>query len=385
MRHYRAYTEFSQKYGFAAFAWDDGGDFRIMERQQKNWNELKDILIFTNAKSPSPTVDVYQDSIVRVRWNNRASDNDSIIIQRKLATELQYKTIARLKSGTSFYYDHNLPTNKIYCYRVLAVYNNKPADYSQPVQAFFPAWIRKVRTPYLGKPFDIPGIIEAEDFDSGGEGLTYHDSDASNIAGAYRTGEGVDIYDRLGKGYHIGSISDGEWLEYSLNVKTGGLYNLITSIAAPTGGGKFEISVDSVKTKVLTVLSTSSALNTKDHITTLQLTPGQKIMRFTILSGPVFNIDRFTFELATNIKSTEFSQKLISGIRIGINRQLHITCSANRKIDKYVLFSLGGQAITQISHPYHSEIVSCNKIKGGIYILKAFSMNKTETHKIFIP
>jgi hypothetical protein len=48
MRHYRAYVEFSLKYGFAYAAWDDGGNFRIMERQQNDWNELKDILLHTN-------------------------------------------------------------------------------------------------------------------------------------------------------------------------------------------------------------------------------------------------------------------------------------------------------------------------------------------------
>ena len=58
MRHYRAYVELAQKYGFAAVAWDDGGNFRIMERQQKKWDEVKDILIHTCANSPTPSAKV---------------------------------------------------------------------------------------------------------------------------------------------------------------------------------------------------------------------------------------------------------------------------------------------------------------------------------------
>ncbi|MBN1598076.1 MAG: Ig-like domain-containing protein, partial [Bacteroidales bacterium] len=47
-----------------------------------------------------------------------------------------------------------------------------------------------VQTPYAGT-IAIPGIIEAENYDNGGEGVAYHDNDASNNGGQYRTSEGV--------------------------------------------------------------------------------------------------------------------------------------------------------------------------------------------------
>ncbi len=72
MRHYSAYVELSQKYGFACMAWDDGGDFRIMERQQKSWNEVKDILIHTSAKSPSSSASISKDSIIVCKMDKSA-------------------------------------------------------------------------------------------------------------------------------------------------------------------------------------------------------------------------------------------------------------------------------------------------------------------------
>src|SRR5438552_2565558 len=48
-------------------------------------------------------------------------------------------------------------------------------------------------TPFTGVPYPIPGTIEAENFDKGGEGVAYHDTDAANLGGQYRTTEGVDI------------------------------------------------------------------------------------------------------------------------------------------------------------------------------------------------
>ena len=78
-------------------------------------------------------------------------------------------------------------------------------------------------SPFHGAPLQVPGTIEVEDFDEGGEGIAYHDSDAVNTTGAYRT-TGVDIQSTTdtGGGYNVSYIVAGEWLEYSINVATAG-------------------------------------------------------------------------------------------------------------------------------------------------------------------
>src|SRR6185295_4181981 len=47
-------------------------------------------------------------------------------------------------------------------------------------------------TPFGGTPWPIPGTVQAENFDNGGEGTAYHDNDSVNNGGAYRP-TGVDI------------------------------------------------------------------------------------------------------------------------------------------------------------------------------------------------
>ena len=47
--------------------------------------------------------------------------------------------------------------------------------------------------PFYGTPFAIPGRIQAEDFDTGGESVAYHDEDTGNNGNQYRTLEDVDI------------------------------------------------------------------------------------------------------------------------------------------------------------------------------------------------
>ncbi|HUK36230.1 MAG TPA: carbohydrate-binding protein [Vicinamibacterales bacterium] len=89
-------------------------------------------------------------------------------------------------------------------------------------------------TPYSGTPAAVPGTIQAEDFDNGGEGVAYYDTTAGNSGGAYRQTD-VDIEASSEGGYDVGWIAAGEWLNYSVNVAAAGSYTVQVRIAAPTG------------------------------------------------------------------------------------------------------------------------------------------------------
>lgn len=97
----------------------------------------------------------------------------------------------------------------------------------------------------------IPGTIEVEDFDPGGEGMGYHDTDATNNGGQYRLSEGVDIEitpDGSGSQYQVGWAKAGEWLNYSVKIATTGTYTLTLRAGAANGGtgGKVHIELDGV-------------------------------------------------------------------------------------------------------------------------------------------
>ena len=58
-----------------------------------------------------------------------------------------------------------------------------------------------------GTPAAVPGLIEVENFDNGGEGIVYHDTTAGNSGGRYRTSD-VDIEATIdvGGGYNLGWV-----------------------------------------------------------------------------------------------------------------------------------------------------------------------------------
>jgi endonuclease/exonuclease/phosphatase family metal-dependent hydrolase len=89
-------------------------------------------------------------------------------------------------------------------------------------------------SPFGGSPAPIPGTIEAEDFDNGGEGVAYHDTTPGNAGGQYRNTD-VDIEQCSEGGYDVGWIVAGEWLNYTVNVANAGSYIVQLRVASPSG------------------------------------------------------------------------------------------------------------------------------------------------------
>jgi chitodextrinase len=101
------------------------------------------------------------------------------------------------------------------------------------------------RSPYGGVAREIPGLIEAEDYDEGGQGVAYYDTDATNNGGAYRK-DAVDISATgdNGGGFNVGWTAAGEWLTYTVNVKPG-TYNINFRVAS-ADGGRVDVKLDGV-------------------------------------------------------------------------------------------------------------------------------------------
>ena len=384
MKHYKAYVDFSQKYGFAYAVWDNGenGDLQVLYRAAKKWDEVKDILIHSNRYSPSnPRLSLLQDTIIHLTWSNVLTDHDSIFIERRTTTTDYYR-IAAMKGDTSSFQDVYPFPNKYYYYRVIAHYDSGHEVYSCPARIFMPIYVEKVREPFRGEPMNIPGTVEAEDFDLGGEGLTYHDTDGINLAGDYRPDEGVDIYDRNGDGYHIGNALPGEWYEYSLNVIERGEYMVDVLLATPGGGGSFNISIGDTLSDTLYAAASNSWLDTKSTSFTMHLEAGEQIMRFTVIDQPLFNIDKIIFRLPTSgsgpIQSAEESLEIYQNQ----HRELIIKHKDAASLRTIKMYNLCGSLIYATSG--NSSMIPSLDLPAGIYIIRAACDKHVYTAKIYL-
>ena len=156
------------------------------------------------------------------------------------------------------------------------------------------SWPAGTRSTYgnNGQPWTTTGLsgtlhIEAENFDAGGEGAAYHDTDPANQGGVYRTGEGVDIENTtdVGGGYDISGINAGEWIEYTIYATQPGTYNLSLRVASTVAGSLDFLfgGVDKTGTWNLPVTGGSQTWTTVTK--TVSLCPGQQKMRVAMLSS----------------------------------------------------------------------------------------------------
>ena len=128
---------------------------------------------------------------------------------------------------------------------------------------------------HSGRPWDnkrqqIPGRVECEYYDLGGEGVAYHDSDSINngsgklnpangdFLNEFRLHEGVDISFTKSKGIddhsfnktepglsklYVGWTQPGEWINYTVEVKETGTYRVTLKYTA-NGDGTIAMDVD---------------------------------------------------------------------------------------------------------------------------------------------
>jgi hypothetical protein len=148
------------------------------------------------------------------------------------------------------------------------------------------------QTPYGGVAWAIPGTIQAENFDVGGEGIAYHDTTSTNAGGAYRTG-GVDIRGGMDGSSIIGWTKAGEWLEYTVNVTRTGNYTLEARVSSIDSGGKFHVEFNGVnKTGSIAMPAyNGGVLIWRTLSRTVSLTAGRQVMRIALESNGTRNFE----------------------------------------------------------------------------------------------
>jgi hypothetical protein len=192
---------------------------------------------------------------------------------------------------------------------------------------------------YTGKPFQdashtngaqvIPGRIECACYDVGGEGVAYHDTDAVNHGSGelnlkpehhrphataylwnFRANEGVDIsytkdfadfnhtnYFAPGTNQlYVGWTADGEWCNYTVQVKKAGTYRIVALYGNAANPVSFSINHKRASECKMPKDTGSMHVWNKAPIGTIEFTePGAQLLTFHYNKGN--NFAYFDFEL----------------------------------------------------------------------------------------
>lgn len=187
--------------------------------------------------------------------------------------------------------------------------------------------------PWLNKPQQIPGRVECEFYDLGGEGIAYHDSDSINNGSGklnpangtylneFRMREGVDIsytkphgiddnrYNKVPRDMnklYVGWTKPGEWINYTVRVTETRNYNIGLMYTA-NGDGVISLDIDGKAiTGPLKVTSTHDDRDTvawrqwhhwnkADPLTTVRLKKGMHVLTLYAVENGNMNFDYLEF------------------------------------------------------------------------------------------
>ncbi|AXT55622.1 T9SS C-terminal target domain-containing protein [Aquimarina sp. AD1] len=165
--------------------------------------------------------------------------------------------------------------------------------------------------------FTIPGIIEAEDYKEGGEGVGYHDLSTGNTGGAYRQ-DNVDIEntgDVIGGVYNVGWIDANEWLAFDINATdSNNSYDIDFRVASPNGNGKFHLELDGVViTEVISVPNTGNWQQYETiSVTGIPINSGNHELRIVFDSNGL-NLNFIEFRASEDTNSTNCVGLAVNG------------------------------------------------------------------------
>jgi GH43 family beta-xylosidase len=142
-------------------------------------------------------------------------------------------------------------------------------------------------------PQILPGVLQLENTLWGGEGASWHDTDAGNSGGAYRTHVDVDIQAIPGGGYSVGWVNTGEWLEYSIAVANTGTYQWNFWAASVLGNDSVALQIDGVEMARFGFAATEGLHDYQARSALFAIPEGEHVLRVAVIkSGGGFNMDR---------------------------------------------------------------------------------------------
>jgi hypothetical protein len=150
-----------------------------------------------------------------------------------------------------------------------------------------------------GTPWPVPGTIDLDNYDTGGEGVAYHTHNTTNPGGKYRNdGVGIEA-DRdagNGNGFDVGWNANGNWYRYSVNVQSGGTYPVAFRLAANSLGTlHIEDETGANLTSTVQVPASGGFQAWATFTSSVPLSAGKHILKVVIDSGNgSFNLNDMT-------------------------------------------------------------------------------------------
>ncbi|NNE71980.1 MAG: cellulase family glycosylhydrolase [Rhodothermales bacterium] len=252
---------------------------------------------------------------------------------------------------------------------------------------------------------EIPGVINAVDYDLGTQGVAYNDANPWAVTGAPGGGntggvlrnDGVDIEvstDTQGPGYNVGWLEPFEWIEYTVDVTETGVYDITARVASSPGGGSMVLSVDGTGLGTISVPATGGWQSWVDRtLTGVSLEAGERVLRMAVGRRGDFNLNTLTFTKGSGVGVED--QEVPKDLRLEslfpnpASRSFTVNYSLPAPGEVQVeLFDLMGRRVWQTSTSRaageHAESVAVGSLAPGVYAVRLTHGGKSETRPLVV-
>jgi beta-glucanase (GH16 family) len=234
-------------------------------------------------------------------------------------------------------------------------------------------------------PHSVPGVINATEYDFGGEGVAYHDTEAANQGAGPREEEGVDTEYGDNGIANVGWISSGEWIEYTIHVSQDELYDAGLRIASNNSArGPLRMLVnDEERVADIELPFTGSwSLFTTVIVHDIQFYTTDTIIRFEAGTGG-FNLGNITIDSELPDAMKEIRHGSVSVYPNPVSGKVNI--SSNRMIQQISLKDITGKTLleTRSFQQSGNTDLDLSGFRSGLYFIHfVFDDNYEETVKI---
>ncbi len=250
----------------------------------------------------------------------------------------------------------------------------------------------------------IPGNIYAPNYDMGKQGVAYSDVayQNTNNGTTYNSGynyrnDGVDIEqcsDFSSNGYDVGWIENNEWLAYTVQVQTSGVYSATFNVAAQNAGGQIFVLVDGQGVSMVNIPATGGWQNWQNVILqNINLTAGTHKLTLRFYTGN-FNLSNIDFTLiSTDIEDEtqlplEFDLSQNHPNPFNPSTMVKYSLPADGFVNISVYNNLGEKVSVlvddEVSAGKHSVSFDAGNLPSGVYFCRMESGNFVTSRKMLL-
>ncbi len=234
--------------------------------------------------------------------------------------------------------------------------------------------------PYGGKSADIPGVVEAENYDNGFAGEAYFDLSDGNVCDDftdYYRKDGVDIK-KISNGVAIGHCQKGEWMNYTVNVAQDGEYDITMRVGTGNNDGGLLSIYAGNEVKEVSIDKTGEWGTFKEvKVGTIKLYKGEQVLKLAIDKDWI-DVDWIKFERDLSGVDEFSSNTVISIVPNPASTNVEIIGAGDDVLVEFM--SLAGSVVKSTKE----KEISLDDVANGIYMLRITTPSETIVKKLVV-